>query len=411
MTALPLAGVTVVDLTSALAGPYATLLLGGLGARIIKVENPDGGDRVRNNAPYFGRDGLSLRRRHDDDMSAGTLERARGKQSITLNLKHPAAHGIFADLVEHADVVVENYSRGTADRLGVGYAAARAVNPRIVYCSISGFGQTHDRDSGKAMDAIIQALSGAMLMSGEPDDPPVRIGVPVADLVAPLHAVIGILAALRQAEATGVGQHVDVSMLGSLTAMVASEQTHLIESLGLPVRTGRYMPRLAPFGVFPTTDGWVAICAPENKFTQAVLRAAGRADLLDDPRFATRDARVQHAAELHAVIEQWTIRSTGKEVLAELTAGGVPCAPVRSPAEAVHDPDVLERTDTTPLVHPRYGTADALVGSGIPFRLSATPMRYEEHVPVLGEHNAGVYGDLLGYSAERIAQLRTENAI
>ncbi|MFD2415151.1 CaiB/BaiF CoA transferase family protein [Amycolatopsis pigmentata] len=399
----PLEGITVIDLTIALAGPYATLLLSGLGARVIKVENPDGGDRVRNNAPYFGRDGLSLTRQHDDDMSLGTLERTRGKESATLNLKNPAAAEVFADLVRHADIVVENYSRGTADRLGVGYAAARAANPRVVYCSISGFGAGGEPGGGKAMDAIIQALSGTMMTSGEDGDPPVRVGVPVGDLSAPLFAVIGILGALRQAEATGIGQHVDVSMLGSLTALVASEQSHLLEPLGRSGRSGRFMPRLAPFGVFRTTDGWVAVCAPETKFARGVLSALGGP--LDDDRFATRDGRVAHADELHALIEDWTSTRTTQDAVSALEANGVPCAPVRNPSEAVRDELLLSRRDTVPLRHPGYESDESdesMIGSGLPVHLSRSPTGYSSSVPTLGEHNDRVYRDLLGYSPERI---------
>jgi CoA:oxalate CoA-transferase len=407
----PLEGVTVVDLTIALAGPYATLLLGGLGARVIKVENPDGGDRVRNNAPYFGRDGLSMLRQHDDDMSLGTLERTRGKESVTLNLKDHAGAEVFADLVRHADIVVENYSRGTADRLGVGYAAAQAANPRVVYCSISGFGAVGAPGAGKAMDAIIQALSGTMLTSGQDGDPPVRVGVPVGDLTAPLFAVIGILGALRQAEATGIGQHVDVSMLGSLTALVASEQSHLTEPLGRSGRTGRFMPRLAPFGVFRTSDGWVAICAPETKFAQGVLAALGRSGALDDERFATRDGRVAHADELHALIEGWTSTQTTEGAVSALEAHGVPCAPVRKPSEAVRDELLLARGDTVPLQHPGYDTGESMIGSGLPVHMSRSRTSYATSVPTLGEDNERVYRDLLGYSPERIDELRKRGVI
>ena len=407
----PLEGVTVVDLTIALAGPYATLLLAGLGARVIKVENPHGGDRVRNNAPYFGRDGLTLRRQHDDDMSLGTLERSRGKESVTLDLKQPEAREVFADLVRHADVVVENYSRGTADRLGVGYAAARAVNPKVVYCSISGFGAQGAPGSGKAMDAIIQALSGTMLTSGEPGDPPVRVGIPIGDLSAPLYAVIGILAALRQAEATGQGQHLDVSMLGSLTALVAGEQSHLLQPLGVSGRNGRFMPRLAPFGVFATADGWIAICAPEDKFAEGVLAAMDRPELLGDERFATRDGRVAHAGELHALIEGWSSTLPSADVLAVLEAHGVPCAPVREPADAVRDELLLAREDTVPLRHPTYGSADGLIGSGVPVHFSGSQVGYAGTAPVLGEDNATVYRDLLGYPAERFDELAADGVI
>lgn len=405
----PLEGVTVVDLTIALAGPYATLLLAGLGARVIKVENRAGGDRVRNNAPYFGRDGLSLRRTHDDDMSIGTLERSRGKESVTLDLKRPGAAEVFEDLVRNADIVVENFSRGTADRLGVGYGAARAVNPSIVYCSVSGFGSRGRSSGGKAMDAIIQALSGAMMTSGEPGDPPVRVGVPVADLSAPLYAVIGILGALRQAERTGVGQHVDISMLGALTALVASEQSHLLEAFGLPARNGRFMPRLAPFGVFAAADGWVAICAPEDKFARGLLTAMGEEEL-GEP-YATRDGRVNNADALHSAIEAWTRDLPVSDVIARLEAEGVPCAPVRKPSDAVRDPLSLERGDTAALSHPLYGPADELVGSGMPVHMSASPTGYAAYVPRLGEDNEQVFCGLAGYSHERLEQLMREEII
>lgn len=409
--AAPLAGVTVIDLTIALAGPYATLLLSGLGATVIKVENPRGGDRVRNNAPYFGRDGLAMRRRHDDDMSLGTLERTRGKRSVTLDLKHPRGREVFADLVRHGDVVVENYSSGTADRLGVGYEAARAVNEAIVYCSISGFGTDREPGTGKAMDAIIQALSGAMMTSGEPGTAPVRVGIPIGDLSAPLFAVIGILSALRSAEQTGAGQHVDVSMLGALSALVASEQSHLTEQLGRPIRSGRFVPRLAPFGVFRAADGWLAISAPEDRFAAGVFAAMGRDDLAADPRFATRDERVHNADELHRLIEQWSSGLTRSVVLDALQANGAPCAPVRTPADALVDPLTVRRGDTTELAHPTYGGAPGLTGSGLPIHFSSSPTGFARHVPVLGADNAEVYGSLLGYSPDAVAELCADGVI
>ena len=410
MSGRPLDGVTVIDLTIALAGPYATLLLAGLGATVIKVEGP-GGDRSRANPPYVGRDGLVPRRRHPDDVSVSFLERSRGKQSVTLNLKHPRGREVFADLARTAHVVVENFSPGTADRLGVGFAAVHEVNPRAVYCSITGFGSGGEPGSGKAMDAIIQALSGAMLTSGEPDDPPVRVGIPLADLSAPLFAVIGILAALRQAEATGQGQHVDVSMLGSLTALVAAEQSHLAEALGRPTRTGRFLPRLAPFGVFAAADGWVAIAAPEDAFARGVLDAIERADLLTDDRFGTRDDRVQNAIELHQLIEEWTARHSTVEAVARLHANGVPSAPVRSPAEALRDPGLLARGDLAELRHPRYGGADGVTGGGLPIHLSHVDTGFSQRVPELGEDNDSVYRGLLGYDDRLLTELRRQGVV
>ncbi len=219
----PLEGVTVLDMTGALAGPFATLLLAGLGARVIKIENPTAGDSCRSNPPYLGRNGATLTRQNEDDVSISALNRLRNKLGITLNLKNPEAREVFADLVKHADVLVENFSRGTLERLGAGYDRVREINPRMIYCSITGFGSAGDPGSGKAMDAIIQALSGVMMTSGKPAEPPVRVGVPFADMCAPLFGVIGVLAALHQSKSTGIGQHVDISMLGALTMMVACE--------------------------------------------------------------------------------------------------------------------------------------------------------------------------------------------
>ena len=189
----PLEGITVVDLTAALAGPYATFLLAALGARVIKVENPRGGDRVRSHPPFAGEDGVAIRRAATPTCRVPFLSRGRGKESVTLDLKHPDGPGVFLDLVRGADVVVENFSRGTADRLGIGYEACRAANPRIVYCAISGFGAEGPPGDDKAYDTVIQALSGIMMLSGEEGDPPVKIGMPFADLVSPLFGLIGIL--------------------------------------------------------------------------------------------------------------------------------------------------------------------------------------------------------------------------
>ena len=302
----PLEGVTVLDLTTALAGPFATFILAGLGARVIKIENPLGPDTCRSNPPYWGKDGAHLTRQSADDVSVSAINRLRNKLGVTLNLKHPEGRAVFGDMVAKADMVVENFSRGTLDRLGAGYADAAKINPRILYCSITGFGLEGEPGSGKAMDAIIQALSGVMMTSGAEDDPPVRVGVPFADLTAPLFGVIGLLAALHQTKRTGVGQHVDISMLGVMTSMVACEPFDLLERCGVPQRTGQTVPRLAPFGVYPAADGHVAICAPTEAFAASLFGAIGRPELREDPKFKTREARVGNVAELDSIVQEFT---------------------------------------------------------------------------------------------------------
>jgi crotonobetainyl-CoA:carnitine CoA-transferase CaiB-like acyl-CoA transferase len=261
------------------------------------------------------------------------------------------------------------------------------------------------------MDTIVQALSGVMLTSGMPDDPPVRVGVPFGDLCAPLFGVIGILAALRQAERTGIGQHVDVSMLGALTAMVAAEPFDILERCGVPQRTGQTVPRLAPFGVYPTSDGYIAICAPTEIFARSLFSVMGRPELEDDPRFTTRDLRVVHVQELDAMVEQFTRSLSTAEAVARFEQAGVPAAEVRDPNAAVRDPRLLARGETVPVLHPQYGTVDDVIGIGMPIRFSAAATGFDRPAPGLGEHNQLVYGEILGYPAAKIQDLEARHVI
>jgi crotonobetainyl-CoA:carnitine CoA-transferase CaiB-like acyl-CoA transferase len=261
------------------------------------------------------------------------------------------------------------------------------------------------------MDAIIQALSGTMMTSGGPDDPPIRVGLPVGDLTAPLFGVIGILAALHQAQRTGQGQHIDVSMLGALTMMVAVETFDLMERCGIPQRTGLTVPRLAPFGLYRTKDGYISICAPQETFARSLFDAIGRTELNEDPRFSTRDARVENVRELDAIITNFTTRYTNAEAVSLLESAGVPAAEVRSPVEAVRDPRVLARAETVRLEHPKYGAVDEVYGMGIPIKFSGATAGFDQPAPALGEHNEAVYGGLLGYSPERLVGLKSGGVI
>ncbi|AXL92814.1 carnitine dehydratase [Streptomyces sp. CB09001] len=412
MSDQPLAGRTVIDLTTALAGPYATLLLAGLGATVIKVENPaTGGDSSRNNAPYVGGDGLSVSRRSPDDMSVSMLARGRNKLSVTLNLKDARSRRVFEDLVRDADILVENYSPGVTGRLGIDYAAVHELNPRLVYTSITGFGSQGGPGSGKAMDSIIQALSGVMLTAGEPEEGPVRFGLPVGDMLAPLFAVIGTLSALMQADQSGEGQHVDVSMLGALTSLVACEPFDAFAAVGMPQRTGAMVPRLAPFGILPTADGHIALSAPTDAFAHGALRAVGRPDLIDDARFHSRDQRVRHADEIHALIREWSSARPTAEALDAFTEHGVPAAEVRDPRDAVRDPLVRQREEVVPVTHPTHGPVEGLATTGVPIRFSAARAGFDRPAPALGEHNDTVYRERLGYSPEELAELAAESVI
>ncbi|WP_262403301.1 CaiB/BaiF CoA transferase family protein [Actinomadura sp. CNU-125] len=343
-------------------------------------------------------------------MSVSMLLRGRGKESVTLDLKNPGARPVFAGLVRAADVLVENYSPGVTERLGIGYDELSGLNPKLVYTSISGFGAEggHGR---KAMDSIVQALSGVMATAGAPGDGPVRFGLPIGDLLAPLYAVIGTLTAVMQADATGRGQHVDVSMLGALTSLVACEPFDAYEAVGLAQRTGATVPRLAPFGVFEARDGWIALCAPTDRFAAGVFAAMGVPDERWRERFGRRDDRVARADELHAVIAEWARDRPRAEVLAAFEGNGVPAAEVRDPARAVRDPAVRERGEVVAIRHPRYPEGPELSGTGLPIRFSSARVGFAEPPPLLGEHNVAVLKGLLGYDDARIAELTRDAVI
>ena len=400
----------MLDLTTALSGPFASLLLAGLGARVIKVENPNAADNIRTQSPYLGRDGARIARRDAEDISLAHLNRNRNKEAISLDLKSPRGIEVFADLVRKADVVIENFSAGTMERLGIGWSFLEKTNPRVIYAAISGFGAGSNPGAG-AMDGVIQALSGIMMTSGETDDPPIRVGVPMGDTVAPLFCVIGILAAAAERERSGRGQHVDVSMLGALTALVSTEPFDVLETAGSPMRSGRFVPRLMPSGVFQTMDGHVAIYASHEAFVRALFGVIGLPELISDPRFKSRDLRVQNAKELAALIDSWSRSVTTAEGLMRLTAAGVPCGMVRSPKEAIRDPLVLARGETVPLEHPFFGRVGDVVGTGIPIRFSRTPAALDRPPPGFGEHNDAVYRTLLGYSEDQLLKLRAAKVI
>ena len=260
------------------------------------------------------------------------------------------------------------------------------------------------------MDAIIQALSGAMMTSGGAGDPPVRVGVPFADLCTPLFGVIGLLAALHQSQRTGVGQHIDVSMLGVMTSMVASEPFDLLERCGVPQRTGQTVPRLAPFGVYATANGYVAICAPTEAFATFLFHAIGRQELCEDERFRTRDARVQNVAEVDRIVGEFTAARQTADVVAILARAGVPAAEVRSPAEAVRDPRVVARGETVRLQHPGASDAD-VYGPGLPIVFSGSAAGFDQLAPGVGEHIGEVYGDLLGYTQSELRDFQYKGVI
>ncbi|MEM5428031.1 CoA transferase [Cupriavidus oxalaticus] len=407
----PLEGIRVLDLTVALAGPYGSLLLGGMGAEVIRVEAPGGGDIARTNPPFVGGSGIHFGQREDHEVSLTVLNRARNKKSITLDLKSGHGRELFMRLAETCDVVLENFSEGTTAKLGIDYEQVRQRNPRIVYASIKAMGEPSAFPGLKGMDIIVQALSGLMEVTGYADGPPTRCGLPIADLVAPMYAVNGILAALLHRGRTGEGQRVQVSMLDCLASWVAEEHFDVMGRAGYPSRTGNYHDRLAPFGVYPTRDGHVAVVAFQPDWMRGLLEAMDQAALLDDPRFSSRGPRMRNASALNEAIAAWTRQRSTAEVVSELLdKRGVPCAPVRKPDEVLHDQRLHDSGALMRLAHPELGQVDA-VGMGLPIRFSATPSQFDKPAMALGGANEEVYGGLLKLSQDEIDALREEGVV
>lgn len=407
----PLEGIRVLDLTVALSGPYGSLLLGGMGAEVIRVESPSGGDIARTNPPFVGRRGINFGQRADDEVSLTVLNRARNKKSITLNLKSQQGRELFMRLAEEVDVVIENLSEGAAAKLGVDYEQVRQRNPKVVYASIKAMGEPSAFPGLKGMDIIVQALSGLMEVTGYADGPPTRCGLPIADLVAPMYAVNGILAALIQRGRTGEGQHVQVSMLDCLASWVAEEHFDVFGREGYPRRTGNFHDRLAPFGVYRAQDGYVAIVAFHPEWMRGLLDAIGHPELMDDPRFSSRGPRMRNAGELNTLIEAWTQQRSAADVVNELLGKrGVPSAPVRTPAEVLQDRRLHESGALMNLTHPELGEVDA-VGMGLPIRFSASTAQFDKPAMALGAANEEIYGGLLKMSPQEIESLREQGIV
>ncbi len=391
----PLDDLVVVDLTRALAGPYCTMMLADLGARVLKIEAPDGGDDTRGwGPPFLGGE------------SAYFLSINRNKQSVTLNLKHPRGRDILWRLLERADVLVENFRPGAMDRLGLGYAAVHERVPRLVYCSISGFGQTGPYRERAAYDLIVQGMGGIMGITGEPDGEPMRVGIAVADICAGMFAAYAIVAALRARERTGRGQWIDAAMLDGQVAWMTYMAANYFATGQNPPRAGSAHLNLVPYQPFPTRDGFVNVAVGSESLWQRFCQAVG-VPIADDPRFATNAARVAHRGELVGLLVPIFRGRTTAEWVARLLASGVPAGPIYQMSEVMADPQVRHREMVVELEHPRAGR---IAVNGVPVKLSATPGAVRTPPPVLGEHTEGVLRDL-GLSADEIAALREERVV
>ena len=390
----PLAGLRVVDLTQAMAAPFCTMNLADMGADVIKVEPPTGEDMRRGSVGRNGHSGTFV-----------TINRS--KRGITVDLKQPAGVEIVHRLVRTADVFVQNYRPGAAARLGVDYDTLAALNPRLIYCSISGFGSTGPYASRGGYDLIAQGMSGIISVTGDEDGPPAKAGVPVSDLAAGLFGAYGILCALEHRERTGHGQFVDTSLLEAALALTAWEATEYWTTGRTPGPMGSAHRLAAPYQALRAADGWFTVGANNERLFQALCAALGRPDLAADPRFVSGHARMAGREALAAEIEKTTGAAPREHWLTRLEAAGVPAGPINTYAEALADPQALARDMIVDLEHPGAGPIKAL---GVPVKLSDTPGAVDRAAPVLGQDNASVLTEL-GYSEAEQRALQAQGVV
>ncbi|HXM54161.1 MAG TPA: CoA transferase [Candidatus Dormibacteraeota bacterium] len=392
----PLNGVRVLDLTRVLAGPFATMLLADLGADVIKVERPGDGDETRHLPPL--REGES-----HYFMSVN-----RGKRGIAIDLKQPAGRDLALELAGASDVLVENFRPGVIARLGLDYERVRGVNPALVYCSISAFGQSGPLSDRAAFDVAMQALGGIMSVTGQPEGPPLRSGLPMADLGTGLFAAIGILSALVEQRRTGRGQLVDVAMFDAMAGLLTQYAGRYFMTGESAHRVGNGHPAVAPYGSYPAADGDIVIANLGERFWPKIARAIDRPELADDPRFATNADRLRHREELDALIAVQTRRRPVAEWQARFEAGDVPHAPVQDVAQVLEHPQAHARGLVTEVEHALLGLMRT---TGRPITLPAHPEMRQTAAPLLGQHTDEVLRDLLGATAEQLAAWRAAGVI
>lgn len=394
----PLSGIRVIDQTQALAGPYATMILGDLGADVIKIERPGVGDNSRQWAPpYIG------------DQSCYYLAVNRNKRGIALNIRAEGGREYMRRLAADADVFLTNLATtGSLQRSGIDYATLSALNPRLVYASISGYGRTGPRAGQPGYDLVSQAESGTMALTGEVDGAPMRFPTPMADMTCGLFTVIGVLAALRARDQSGRGQFIDMSLQeGQMTWLENLAAEHF--ALGNdPPRRGNRHPQVVPYEAVQASDGdWFILGVGSDNVWRAFCQHVGRDDLADDPRFASNGERIANYEALLPTVREIIRGKTSDQWLSELRGAGVPCGRINTVAEALDDPHVIERGMIVELDHPALGLVKSLA---TPVHLADTPLVYRRHPPRLGEHSDEVAAEL-GYSADEVAALRAEGVL
>jgi len=394
----PLSDLTVLDLSRVLAGPYCSMMLGDLGADVIKVERPELGDDTR----------------HWDPPSAGGeaayyLCVNRNKRSLTVNLKEAEGREIIRELARKSDILIENYKVGTLDKMGLGYEEIKKINPGIIYCSITGFGQNGPYKDKPGYDFMIQGMGGIMSFTGDPEGPPMKVGVAIVDITAGLFASSAILAALRHREKTGVGQFIDIALLDSVVAWLANVGSNYLISGQLPRRFGNAHPNIVPYEPFMAGDGvYIALAVGNDPQWRKLCKLAGIEELAEDPRFATNAARVNHREDLIPIIQKKMLDRPAEEWLQVLDENKIPCGPINTLDKVFSDPQVLAREMVADVPHP---TAESFKMVASPMKFTETPCEITRHPPLLGEHTDEVLKEMLDFDEERIASLKASGTI
>ncbi len=373
----PLSGIRVIEFCSVAAGPFCAMLLADMGADVIKVENPDGGDTMRAWPPI------------SEGYSENFASLNRNKRSVTLDLKEPVGNAKARDLIRSADVVIENNRPGVMQRLGLDYATVSADRPGLIYCSISAYGQEGPRSREAGFDLTLQAMSGIMSVTGEPGAPPVKCGVPISDFGTGLYAAYAIAAALLEVRAGGRGTHIDASMFGASLAMGALQTSQYFGSGKDPERLGSAHPRNAPYQAFRAKDGYFAMAAGNDALYRSACNAIERPDLIDDPRFASTALRAEHQSALLEILERDFAARTSEELLARFRKAGVPCSPINNYSDALADPQVEHMGWVQPITLPSGVETETFVS---PLKFSGEGFPIYRQPPELGEHNDEVFG-------------------
>ncbi|MEL0014087.1 MAG: CoA transferase [Rhodospirillales bacterium] len=369
----------VIDFTNHLSGPYCAMILADQGADVIKVERPGKGDDLRQSPPHVNGEGAPF------------MLWNRNKRSIELDLKNPDDLKTAKELVKTADVLIENFRPGVAERIGIGYETMAELNPSLIYCSISGFGQTGPYSSRGGFDLVAQAMSGLMTINGPPEGGPYRIPIAISDVAAGMNGAIGILTALQHRNKTGEGQQVDVSLLDSALSMCVYEAANVFATGQKPERLGQGHRGSAPYQIFPTKDGWLALGASQQKFWEQTCEIIGADNLVSDPRFLEKKDRVARQQELAAILAPYFQKENTKHWFEKLDALGIPCGPVMDHLETLSDPHIIAREMIAKVHHPKAGSGRTL---GTPIKLSKTPGGVRRAAPTLGEHNDEVRAQL-----------------